>query len=393
MQNPVQQIPQAIQAMNNIEQEQTAFFDEPEIQQLVMPDLLDPPRRRKRMAHIGRLLFWRHMRADPNQHILHFQRGELVREGPGVAYWFNPLSAAIANVPVEDCETTFLFRERSLDFQEVTVQCTLIYRIVDPKKAAQRINFSIDLRTGVWVEQPLERLSNLWTNQAQHPARAYLKSVPVEEAMREGAEVIRQAIVDALKKDPEIEEMGLTVVNLQVVRVAPAADVEKALETPTRESIQQKADEAGFARRANAVEKERAIKENELQTEIELAQRQEELIGQQGKNNLRGIENEAESEKARVVALVERQAVEAEAHSKQVAVRATGDAEAIRIRSAAHIETEQKRVDVYRDAPSKVLVGLSLQELAQKIQSIQHLNVTPDMLGDTFKQFLRDQSA
>lgn len=344
------------------------------------------------MAHIGQLLFWRHMRADPNQHILHFKRGTLVREGSGVAYWFNPLSAAIANVPVEDCETTFLLRERSRDFQEVTVQCTLTYRIVDPKKAARRINFSVDLRTGVWVEQPLERLANLWTNQAQHPARAYLKSVPVEEAMREGAEVIRQAIVEALKKDPEIAEMGLTVVNLQVVRVAPAADVEKALETPTRELIQQKADEAGFARRANAVEKERAIKENELQTEIELAQRQEELISQQGKNNLRVIKNEAESEQARINALVERQAVEAEAYAKHTAVRAGGDAEAVRVTLAARIEAEQKRVEVYRDAPSKVLLGLSLQDLAQNIHSIQHLNLTPDFLGETLQQFLRDQS-
>ena len=382
--------------MNNIEQQQAAFLEEPEFQQLLMPEMPELPelqRRRKHMAHIGRLLFWRHMRADPNQHILHFKRGELVREGSGVAYWFNPLSAAVANVPVEDCETTFLLRERSRDFQEVTVQCTLTYRIVDPKKAARRINFSVDLRTGVWVEQPLERLASLWTNQAQHPARAYLKSVPVEEAMREGAEVIRQAIVEALKKDPEIAEMGLAVVNLQVVRVAPAADVEKALETPTRELIQQKADEAGFARRANAVEKERAIKENELQTEIELAQRQEELISQQGKNNLRVIKNEAESEQARVTALVERQAVEAEAHAKHTAVRAGGDAEAVRVTSAARIEAEQKRVDVYRDAPSKVLLGLSLQDLAQNIHSIQHLNLTPDMLGETLQQFLRDQSA
>ena len=63
------------------------------------------------MASFGRFLFWRHLRAGPNQHVLHYRRGRLVRSGAGLAYWFNPLSAAVAQVPVEDCETTFLLRE------------------------------------------------------------------------------------------------------------------------------------------------------------------------------------------------------------------------------------------------------------------------------------------
>jgi len=51
--------------------------------------------------------------------------------------------------------------------------------------------------------------------------------------------------------------------------------MEKAMEAPIRECIQQEADEAAFARRALAVEKERAIKENELKNQIELAKRDE----------------------------------------------------------------------------------------------------------------------
>lgn len=73
-------------------------------------------------------------------------------------------------------------------------------------------------------------------------------------------------------------EMGLDIVAVRVGAVKPIADVEKALQIPVREAIQQEADVATFRRRAEAVEKERAIQENELQNQIELARREANLI-------------------------------------------------------------------------------------------------------------------
>ena len=61
-----------------------------------------------------------------------------------------------------------------------------------------------------------------------------------------------------------MQELGLHLVAVRVADVSPAAEMEKALRQPTREKIQQQADEATFERRALAVEKERAIAENEL---------------------------------------------------------------------------------------------------------------------------------
>ena len=47
----------------------------------------------------------------------------------------------------------------------------------------------------------------------------------------------------------------------------------KALEAEYREGLQQRADQAIYARRAAAVEQERRIKENELNTQVLLEQR------------------------------------------------------------------------------------------------------------------------
>ena len=48
----------------------------------------------------------------------------------------------------------------------------------------------------------------------------------------------------------------------RVTGVSPTSELEKALQAPAREKIQQDSDEAVFTRRALAVEKERAIKED-----------------------------------------------------------------------------------------------------------------------------------
>jgi regulator of protease activity HflC (stomatin/prohibitin superfamily) len=333
------------------------------------------------MASITSWTFARHLRAEPNQFILHFRRGRLVRKGIGLAYWFSPLSAAVAQVPAEDCETTFVLSERCDDFQTVTVQCTVTYRISDPERAALRTNFSISLANGSWLEKPLERIAALLSQRAQHPARAYLMGVPIVEAARAGAGLIQQPIEAALRSDPEIEALGIQIVSVQIDRIAPTAELEKAIQTPAREAIQQRADEAVFERRAFAVEKERTIKENELATELELARRQEELIRQHGANARLQAQEESEADRLRS---------EAEARRHQIV--AEGQAQASRLLAAAAAEAEERRVELYRAAPSNVALGLALQEFARHVQSIQHLNLTPDLVGAALQQFLRDRA-
>ncbi|HEX5692899.1 MAG TPA: hypothetical protein VFX76_22965, partial [Roseiflexaceae bacterium] len=58
----------------------------------------------------------------------------------------------------------------------------------------------------------------------------------------------------------------------------------KALEAEYREALQQRADQAIYARRAEAVEHERTIKQNELSTAVDLEQRRRELVDLQGAN-------------------------------------------------------------------------------------------------------------
>ncbi len=399
------------------------------------------------MAHLTRYPIFTHLRAEPNQYILHFSAGKLVREGQGAAYWFRPLSAAVAQVPVDDCTATFLLAERSADFQEVSVQCTVVYRFEDPRLAAGRINFSLSLVTGNWAEDPLDRAASLWNQRARPAVRAYLATVPVAEAIRTGPAVLGHALGEALGKDTELSAMGLRLVSVQVDQVIATPEVRKALETPTREAIQQKADEAVFERRALAVEKERAIKQNELSTQIELARRQDDLIRQQGSNKLREVESIAAAEKAKLEAdlarsqlaaenaardlklkteaeagaqktitetkaanqrvLMETEAIskrtmgEAEATAQKsladaqaTHTRLVGEAEAGARRALLEAETdaEIRGLAAWKDMPPEVVTALGVKALGEKITKIGDVHLTPDLVGDWLGKLLKGKA-
>ncbi len=117
---------------------------------------------------------------------------------------------------------------------------------------------------------------------------------------------------------------------------------------PTREGIQQRADQATFERRAMAVEKERAIAENELANRIELARREEQLVGQSAVNDRRKAESRAEE-----IAIVE----------------------------GAKLQVERERADIQAALPPEVLRALALQELAGALGTVEHLTVTPDLIA------------
>ena len=117
---------------------------------------------------------------------------------------------------------------------------------------------------------------------------------------------------------------------MRVVAVRPEPDMEKALRTPAREQVQQEADRATFERRALAVERERAIGENELQTQIELARREEQLVAQRGANSRREAEESAAAAPIASEAQAEREQRMAQVHAEATRIMgpAAGEAEA-----------------------------------------------------------------
>lgn len=365
------------------------------------------------MADITRRLGWRHLRGAPTAHVRHHRSGKLAHDGPGLSFWFRSLSAALSEVPVDDRELAMTFHARTVDFQDVTVQATVTYRVSDPAVAAARLDFSIDPDTGIWRGAPLEQLGTLLTETAQQHALDVLARTSLASALVDGVTAVRERVAAGLAAEPRLPATGIEIVAVRVVALRPEPEVERALRTPAREQIQQEADRATYERRAVAVERERTIAENELASKIELARREEQLVEQRGTNTRREAEENAaadkvraeaeatrsvrlaEAEAARAVKLAEAEAAkqvglaEAEAQRTERLTRAEAartvqlaraEAEAAREVGEARAQAQAAWLRVHGEVDVATLHALTGSRLAENLPHIDSVTVSPDVL-------------
>ena len=309
------------------------------------------------MAEITRYPWVRHLRSEAASHVLVFRRGERVLAGRGLSLWFRPNRTSIMEIPADDRDTDFVFQARSRDYQVVTVQGTITWRTAQPEALAARVDFTIDLGTGRLRTDPLDRIASLLIGLAQYQAARYVEHRPVADLLAEGASPVQDGMSAALSADARLRDMGLAVVAVRVAGVSPSADLARALEAPTFERAQGTADEASFARRAMAVEKERAIAENELSTKVELSKRQAALIAQEDENARRMAEGKAQAGR----------------------IAAEAEASRIRVVEAARTGAEGERLALLRGVDPAVLQVLTWRAFAEKLTKIETLNVTPDL--------------
>lgn len=213
------------------------------------------------MAQITTYPFVRRLRADVSSHIQYFSSGTRKKSGRGLSFLFMPNGASISQVPMDDRELPFLFNGQSADYQDLAVQGTILWRALNPEKLGERIDLTIDLKTGFFVGQPIEQINNVLVSLTRQFATSHLNQHDVRTLLEGGPAPLQSSIIAALAADHTLADMGLELVNITITSLTPSNELARALQAPTFEALQQKADEATFTRRAMAVEKERAIAE------------------------------------------------------------------------------------------------------------------------------------
>ena len=138
------------------------------------------------MADIHSYPFLRHLRGAPTSYIRHTQNGHVLHQGVAQSFWFRPLSAVLSEVPVDDRDLPLIFHARTADYQDVVVQATVSYRIAEPPRAAERIDFGIDPQSGKWRSTPLETLASLVMELAQQHALELLARLHLAEGRERG---------------------------------------------------------------------------------------------------------------------------------------------------------------------------------------------------------------
>jgi regulator of protease activity HflC (stomatin/prohibitin superfamily) len=276
----------------------------------------------------------------------------------------------LSEVPVDGRELPLLFHARTADFQDLTVQASVTFRVTDPATAAARIDFSIDPDTGRWRGTPLEQVGGLLTETAQRQVLGLIARSRLTGVLEDGLAQVRDQIQRGLTADPRLAETGIAVIGVRVVAIRPEPELEKALRTPARELVQQEADRATYERRALAVERERAIAENEMQNQIELARREEQLVAQRGVNARRQAQDAAAARQ-----------IETEAQAQRELRLAQAGAEATRAVGTAEAEIEAAKLAAYAGLAPATLLSLAARELAGQLPQIGSLVLTPDLLA------------
>ncbi|MCP4702190.1 MAG: SPFH domain-containing protein [Gammaproteobacteria bacterium] len=328
----------------------------------------------------------RFIKVEPTDFVLQYTRGKIVREGAGLSFFYLGPATSLVLVPISSVDVPFIFEEVTADFQEVTVQGQLTYRVSDPKKLSQLMNFTLSPRGKEYASDDPNKLPQRLINHAQVLTRASLKSLPLRDALGQS-----DALVASLRKDMQTAEtiasLGIEVLGLSILAIKPTPETSRALEAEAREQILREADEAVYARRNAAVEQERSIKENELNTEIAVenkkrqikeTQMEAEKSVQQKKREIREAEMAAnialEQKNKELVALTTANARE-EADAKAYAIAAA-------MKSLA--ETDPKTLQALASVGMEPgqLVALAFKELAESADKIGQLNISPELLRE-----------
>ena len=300
----------------------------------------------------------------PTTYVLHYKNGKVRREGPGLAFWYFRPSSTIVAVPLASKDVPFAFSEVTADYQPVTIQGQLTYRIADPRRVAGLLDFSV--RTfGEYASDDPGKVPDRVVQTAQIFARAVIQRLTLREALVSSDSLVAE-VVAAMREAEPVRMLGIEVLALTVLAIKPTPDISRALEADAREALQRQADLAIYERRNAAVEQERRIKESELQTEIAVQEKQRQI---------------RETQIAADIAIEERRSTLVERKSENE--RRDADARAYALNATLE---PVRNVDwrtlmaVGGAADPKLMIALAFRELAENASKIGEINVTPDLL-------------
>lgn len=313
----------------------------------------------------------KYFKAAPTQYVLQYKGGRLKREGPGLSFFYFAPTTTLVAVPVESTDVPFIFSETTADFQTVTVQGHLTFRVADAKRLAGLLDYSLK-PSGEYASDGPTKLPSRITHAAQTAVRAEVQSRPLRAVLLE-ADAIAAQVRQALAASPALAALGVELLNFSVLAIKPVPETAKALEAEARERLLRESDDAIYTRRNNAVEQERRIRENELNTEVAVETKQREI---------------EETRLAGQIALEvqRRQLVNTEAEKSRVRADAQAYAVQATLAPLASLDPKALQVLASRDADPRLMVAMAFQEIAANATKVGNLNISPELLDSLLQR-------
>lgn len=305
-----------------------------------------------------------YLKTKPTTFVAQYRNGQAVQQGEGLSFFYFAPTCTIISIELASVDVPFVFEETTNDFQEVTIQGQLTYRVVEPMQLSKSLDFSIDRRCRYLSDDPT-KVSERLIQATQAASRAFVQSQELASVLT-ASDQLGSELTEKLVSSPTSKMLGIEVLAVSVLSIKASPDMVKAMQADTREKLLLKADQAVYARRNMAIELERQITENELQTERAVEERRREVREAQMAASI-AIEEQR-------TALVDRQ-IENErkvSEARNAALQATLDA----------LKGTDWRVlsTAIGNSDARSTIAMAFQQLAENAEKIGRLEIAPDLL-------------
>lgn len=324
----------------------------------------------------------KHIKFDSMTYVLHFKNGNIKREGRGLSFFYFAPNSSIVAIPMGSNDLPFIFNESTNDYQTVNIQGQISYKISNPKTLADVLDFTVN-DIGQYKKNDIEKLNQRIINEAQTATSSYIHEIKLKDAIR-SAKSIEERILEGLKSSQAIAMLGIDILGANILGIQATPEMSRALETETREKLQQEADQAIYERRNFAVEQERKIKETELNTEIAVEEKQKQIAEKKMESEVQKADNDRKLREMKLAA-----DIAVENQRKQLIEQKTANDKKEAETQGYVTETTLKP---YKDIDWKTLtalnnnpdpkfnISLAFRELAENANKIGNLNISPELL-------------
>ena len=323
-----------------------------------------------------------YIKFDPMTHVIHYQNGEIKKQGKGLSFFYFAPNSSIVAIPVGSNDLPFIFKETTADYQTVTIQGQITFKISDPVKLTEVLDFTVN-EQGKYKKDDVEKLSQRIINEAQTATTSFIHDTDLKSAIG-SSKAIESRIKEGLQISEALNLMGVDILGVNILAIKATPEMERALETETRERLQQKADEAVYERRNFAVEQERKIKETELSTEIAVEEKKKQISEKKMEAHVLQAQNSRKLREMKVEAdvSIERQRetlvnLKVENERKEAEIKAM----LIEANLKPYKEMDWRTVQaMFGSGDAQQNIAMAFRSLADNVGKIGNLNITPDLL-------------
>jgi hypothetical protein len=334
---------------------------------------------------INNMFGFRYVKFPPTTYVIQYVGGRISHQGAGLGFmYFAPTSTLVA-IPVQSMEAQFMLSQVTSDFQEVTVQGSITFKIVDPIKIATQLNYTLKPDAKGYASDEPDMLAQRISNIACVTIQKEIKARVLRAALG-CVDELPTLVLPQLALNSELSALGVELMGVSVLAVKPTPETARALEAGAREQILKEADDAIYSRRNSSVEQERKVRENELNTEIavESKRRQIEETKMDAQRALQQKQQQILDEKIKFDIEQERkrkELVDLEASN----ARSESDAKAYGIeammKAFSGVDPRVLQSLSVRGMQPEQIIASAFQELAANAEKIGELNISPDLLS------------